>query len=304
MSGRTIQLGGHRVEVSRADKVLFPRDGLTKGDIAEYYHRVGSTLVRYTKDRPLASERYPDGIEGQRIFQKNVSARTPGWVRRVEVPKREGGRNIQVVCEEPDTLVHLADQGVLTPHVWLSRTDDLERPDRMVFDLDPSDNGVEELRSAAHHTRRLLEEVGLPAFVMTTGSRGFHVLVPLRREDTFHRVREFARGIATVLSERSPELLTVEQRKEDRAGRVFVDYLRNSYAQTTVAPYSVRARDTAPVATPISWRELDEVGPRGFTLGDVPERLATHGDEWSGIGNRATSLTRPRRRLAELRSGS
>ncbi|NYH77849.1 bifunctional non-homologous end joining protein LigD [Actinopolyspora biskrensis] len=300
MNEKTLRSSGRSVEVSRADKVLYPQDGITKGDIAEYYRRVGSTVVRYTDERPLAAERYPDGIEGQRIFQKNVPAHTPKWIERAPVPKKEGGETVHMICAEPAALIHLADQACLTPHVWLSRVDDLQRPDRMILDLDPSGNDLRTLRSAARSAGDLLEELGLTPFVMTTGSRGFHVLVPLRREQTFDQVRDFARDAATVLAEREPRTLTVEQRKTDRSGRVFVDYLRNAYAQTTVTPYAVRARKTAPVATPISWQELDRVEPWGFTIHDVQQRLDEHGDEWSSIGNRARSLERPRRLLDDL----
>ncbi|SDQ27416.1 non-homologous end-joining DNA ligase [Actinopolyspora saharensis] len=300
MNEKTLRSAQRSVEISRADKVLYPRGGITKGDVAEYYRRVGPTVVRYADGRPLAAERYPDGIEGQRIFQKNVPAHTPDWIERVAVPKKEGGETVHMVCTEPAALMHLADQACLTPHVWLSRVDDLQRPDRMVLDLDPTGNDLRTLRSAARSAGELLEELGLAAFVMTTGSRGFHVLVPLRREQTFDQVRDFARDVATVLAEREPRKLTVEQRKTERSGRVFVDYLRNAYAQTTVTPYALRAGKTAPVATPISWQELDRVEPWGLTIHDVPQRLHEHGDEWSSIGNRARSLGHPRRLLDDL----
>lgn len=165
--------------------MLYPDDGITKADLAEYYRRVGDTLVRYTRDRPLAAERFPDGIEGQRIFQKNASDHFPDWIRQYPVPKKEGGRTVHVVRDEPATMVYLADQACSTPHVWLSRVDDLDRPDRMIFDLDPAGNDLAALRHAAGAVRDLLEEIGLVAYLMTTGSRGYHVPTPPRGERTF-----------------------------------------------------------------------------------------------------------------------
>ncbi|GAB3553939.1 bifunctional non-homologous end joining protein LigD [Actinopolyspora lacussalsi] len=302
MSERTLRTAGHSVAVSKADKVLFPEDGFTKGDIAEYYREVGHTIVRYTRERPLAAERYPDGITGQRIFQKNVSEHAPDWIRRFSTPKKEGGVTVHAVCDEPATLVYLSDQACLTPHVWPSRVDALDFPDRLIFDLDPEGNDLETLRDAARSTRDLLDELSLPSFVMTTGSRGFHVLVPLRRHENFDEVRDFAGQVAAVLAEREPETLTVQQRKEERGNRVFVDYLRNAYGQTAVAPYAVRARPGAPVATPLGWDELPEVTPWEFTVRDIPARLREHGDPWSELGNRAHSLKRARNLLEHLRS--
>ncbi len=300
MSTETKRAANRSVEISRADKVLYPEDGITKADLATYYQRVATTMTRYTRERPLAAERFPDGIGGERVFQKNIPKHFPDWVRSVEVPKKDGGVTVHPVCDDAATLVYLADQACITQHLWLSRIDDLDRPDRLIFDLDPPSNDLAALRSATTQVRDLLDELGLAAFVMTTGSRGYHVLTPLRRDETFDEVREFAHAVAGELARRHPDTLTIEQRKADRRGRIFVDYLRNAYAQTAVAPYAVRARDRAPVATPLHWDELDGVEPWRFTIGDVPARLDEHGDPWSGLGNHARSLQRPRQQLGKL----
>lgn len=289
--------GYRKGEVSRPDKVFFPGDGIEKGHLAEYYQHVAATILRYTRERPVAAERFPDGITGERIFQKNVGEHFPSWIPRVEVPKKEGGETLHAVCDDAATLGYLVDQGCITPHVWLARTDALERPDRLIFDLDPADEDLDLLRFAARRVRELLEGLGLVPFLMTTGSRGFHVLVPLRREDYFDTVRGFTREAATLLAEQEPRALTVEQRKEDRGQRVFLDYLRNAYAQTSVVPYAVRAKPAAPVATPLSWDELESTEPWRFTIAEVPQRLRRDGDPWSGLGNHARSLARPRREL-------
>lgn len=301
MSSDVLRAGSRKVRVSRADKVFFPDDGVTKGQLAEYYRQVGKTVAGHVRGRPLALERYPDGIGGERIFQKNVPAHYPDWIRSVEVPKKDGGVTVHAVGHDVATLVYLADQGCITPHAWSSRVDDLDRPDRLVFDLDPADADVDRLRAAAGDVRGVLDELGLSAWLMATGSRGFHVVSPLRREEDFDGVRDFARQVATALAERDPANLTAEQRKDQRGSRIFVDYLRNGYAQTSVAPYAVRARPGAPVATPLSWDELDEARPDRFDIGSVLERLRDLGDPWSGFLRRGRSLTNARKRLEELR---
>lgn len=298
MSTATLRAGGAAVEVSHAEKVFFPGVGVTKGGLAEYYQRVAPTMLRHVRDRPLAQERYPDGIDGERIFQKNVPEHFPDWIRRVEVPNKEGGTTIHAVAADKGTLVYLADQACVTPHTWLARADKLDVPDRLIFDLDPAGGGLELLRFAARRVGDLLADVGLVPFLMTTGSRGFHVVAPLRRDVDFDAVREFAREAATFLAEREPKWLTVEQRKEKRGGRIFLDYLRNAYAQTAVPPYAIRALPAAPVATPLSWVELDRAGPQDYTIANVLDRVADSGDSWSNFANRARSLARPRRRLA------
>lgn len=300
MSTQAKQVGGRTIEISKADKVLYPDDGITKADLATYYQQVADTLTRYTRDRPLAAERFPDGIDGERVFQKNTPDHFPGWIRRVEVPKKDGGSTVHTACDDPATLVFLADQACITPHVWLSRTDLLEHPDRLIFDLDPADNDLDSLRTAAKQVRELLDQIGLVGFVMTTGSRGFHVLSPLRRDAHFDDVRDLAHGVAAELARRNPRTLTTEQRKKDRAGRIFLDYLRNAYAQTAVAPYAVRARANAPVATPLHWDELDETTPQQHTIHNTPDRLRNHGDPWSALGTHARSPRQPRENLTAL----
>lgn len=301
MNTTTLRAGRTAVEVSHAEKVFFPDDRITKGGLAEYYRRVAPIMLRHVRGRPVAQERYPDGIAGERIFQRNVPEHFPDWVPRVDVPTKEGGTTTHAICENAATLVYLADQACITPHTWLARVDQLDVPDRLIFDLDPAGGGLDLLRFAARGVRDLLTEVGLVPFLMTTGSRGFHVVAPLRRGAGFDAAREFARDAATLLAEREPKWLTVEQRKEKRGGRIFLDYLRNAYAQTAVPPYAVRALPTAPVATPLSWEELDRSDPQQYTVRNVLDRLADTGDPWSNLANRARSLERPRRRLTRRR---
>jgi len=295
----TIDVDGRSVEVSREDKVLFPEDGVTKGDLVEYYRQVAPVMLRHLRDRPLVMHRFPDGIDGEGFYQKDTPEYFPEWIRRVSVEK-EGGTVEHVVCSSAADLVYLADQACITPHVWLSTVGDLQRPDRIVFDLDPPDGGVAAVRSAARRVRDLMEEIGLVPFVMTTGSRGYHVVLPLRQETVFDDARDLAHDAARVLAARHPDELTVAQRKEKREGRVLVDYLRNSYAQTQVTPYAVRARAGAPVATPIDWDELGSVDPRRYDLDAALRRLRQKDDPWQDLPRHARSFDGPREALDQL----
>jgi bifunctional non-homologous end joining protein LigD len=297
------RVGGVTVPLSHLGKTFFPGDGISKGDLVEYYREVGPRIVPYVRDRPLAMVRYPDGITGRRIVQKNISRNFPDWVSRVEVGKQDGAV-CQVVGDKPATLVYLANQACIELHVFLSALRDLDRPDQLVFDLDPPGEGhFGEVCRHALGLRELLEDqLGLTAYVKTTGGKGLHVHVPLRPEAGFGAVREFAREAAGLLAARAPDRLTVEQRKERRGQRIYLDIMRNAYAQLAVAPYSVRARPGAPVATPLHWDELCDgrLSPRQFTLRTIPGRLAGPADPWQGMARHRRGLSAARRRLDAL----
>jgi bifunctional non-homologous end joining protein LigD len=290
-----------RVQVSRPEKVLFPQAGVTKGDLAAYYERVAEQMLPHVRGRPISMQRFPDGIDGYGFFHKDVPDHFPEWIRRVEVRKR-GGTVTHAITSDADTLVYLADQACITPHVWLSRRDRLERPDRLVFDLDPSVEDFAAVRRAARDLGALLEEIGLAPFAMTTGSRGLHVWVPLRREHAFDDVRAFARDVARVLAARSPDALTLEARKAKRGDRILIDIGRNAWAQTAVPPYAVRPKPKAPVATPLEWAELQDskLRPDRWTVKNLFRRLAAKGDPWSDMGRRASGLRGARKRLEAL----
>jgi bifunctional non-homologous end joining protein LigD len=293
----TIRAGRRSVEISRPEKPLFP-SGITKADLARYYEQVAEPMLSHIAGHPLNLERYPDGIEHHGIFQQRAGSHFPAWIARVEVPKK-GGTVEHVVADQPATLVYLAGQGCITPHAWLSRRDRLERPDRMIFDLDPSEGGRGDVRVAALAIGDLLRDLGLRCWPMTSGSRGYHVMVPLQRRADYDVVRLFSRRFAALAAAREPKLFTTEQRKAKREKKILIDVLRNAYAHTAVAPYAVRARPAAPVATPLRWEELSDAGvrPDGFTLREIPERLEQTGDPWKDAASQAQSLGPARRRL-------
>jgi len=302
--GQIVQVDRHRIELTRPTKVLFPVEGITKGDLIDYYRRMAPRILPHMRGRPLAMERYPDGIEQPSFFHKAVPSYYPDWIKTVTV-KKAGGTVTHVVCDDKATLVFLANQACITPHIWLSRVDKLHYPDQMVFDLDPSGDDFGLVQSTAQDLSRLLDVLGLPAYVKTTGSKGLHVVVPLKREGDFDSVRAFARRLAAVVVDDDPEHRTLEQRTNKRHGRVFVDTNRNAYAQTIAPAYAVRARPHAPVSVPLDWSELNnkDLRPDGVTIRTVFERVEKFGDPWHEYRRAAASLRSAYRRL-EKRSAT
>ena len=285
----TVRAGRRKVEVRRADKPLFGPDGATKADLADYYARIAPLMLPLVRGRPVALERYPEGIDRPGFLVQHPSH--PKWIRTVWT---SSGRMME--CQEPAALVWCADQAAISLHTWSSRTPRLGLPDRMVLDLDPVGEGeqaFESCRDAAWRVREELAELGLTAYVMTTGSRGLHVHSPLRPEVDDQEVRRLAKAVADRVAASAPAEWTTRVRKAARHGRMFVDYLRNGTGQLAVAPYSVRARPGAPVATPVTWEELDQLtSSRDFAI-DLERQECP----FAGMRRHARS---PRRALALL----
>jgi bifunctional non-homologous end joining protein LigD len=287
------------IKFSHLDKVLFPQDTITKGELIDYYRSVAERMLPHLRDRPLALARYPNGIDKPSFFQQAAPAHLPSWIRQVTVPK-EDGEISHVLCQDEQTLAFLANQAAVTLHAWLSRADRPERPDQVLFDLDPP-HDFGEARHAALALRNLLTELGLPCVVKTTGGRGLHVSVPIERRFEADELREFARDVCAILESREPDRYTSEVRKAKRGDRLFLDVTRNAYAQLAVAPYTVRATPDARVATPLEWDELDDetLEPARFTLRTMGDRLG-EADPWHVLPEPATSLTAARRRVDSL----
>jgi bifunctional non-homologous end joining protein LigD len=270
--------------ITHPEKVLFPDDGITKGELASYYEAIAPIMVPHIRARPVTMERYPAGIGAPGFMQKNVSKGLPEWLERAEVPKKGGTVRHPLVCDTR-SLLWLANQNSITPHVWTSRAPNLGQPDICVFDLDPSEDDPDILRATALGLRVLLNELALTSWVKTSGSKGFHIVVPLDGKAGFGEVWRFANAVGTVLVKRDPQHLTQEFIKADRGGRILVDTGRNGYSATFAAPYAVRAKPGAPVSAPCTWEELErgEVGPRTFTLRTMAGRIAVVGDLWSDM---------------------
>ena len=296
-----LEVEGRAISLSHTDKVLFPEPGLTKGDLIAYYRRIAPVMLPHLAGRPLSLQRYPDGITAAGFMQKNAGEYFPEWIERAALAKQDGEVR-HVIARDAATLAYLANQAAITLHVGLARIDRVDQPDRLVIDLDPSDEDFAKVRRAAKQARQLLEAVGLVPFVQTTGSRGLHVWVPLERRESFDEARAFAGAIAARLVAGSPDELTTEQRKAARGDRVYVDIARNAYGQTAAAPYTVRARPSAPVATPLDWDELGDraLTPQRYTIGNLFRRLGQRADPWRDIARHAQPLDAAKARLAAL----
>jgi len=288
----TVSLGRRRVQISHPDKELFPDPTVTKLDLASYYEGVADAMLPLIRGRPLALQAFPDGIAAKGYFMKSVPDYFPSWITRATVPKK-GGTLTQVIAENAATLVYLAGQNVITPHIWLSRADRPYEPDRLIIDLDPSPGaGFDDVRAAARDAGERLRDAGLHPFAMVTGSRGIHVVCPLRRGPSFPDVHGFAHMVAEAMVAANPDHLTLEWRRADRGSRIYIDVNRINYAQHGVAPYGVRPRPGAPVAMPIHWDELSDahLAPDRWTIATAPDRLRDEGDAWRGIGRHARKL--------------
>lgn len=287
-----LRVGRRRIAISHADRPLFP-NGVTKLDVARHYERVAPAMLPYVRGRPLALQAFPAGIARPGFFMKAVPDHFPDWLGRATVAKR-GGTITHVVADDAATLVYLAGQNVVTPHTWLSRADEPRRPDRLIVDLDPSGASFAAVRAAAREAGARLRDAGLVPYAMATGSRGLHVVCPLRRGPSFGEVHAFARALAEAMVADDPRRLTLEWRRADRGDRIYLDVNRVGYAQHVVAPYGIRARERAPVAVPLRWDELSDrrLRPDRWTVRDVGARLDAEGDPWRGLARRARALPR------------
>jgi bifunctional non-homologous end joining protein LigD len=290
---RELTIHGRSIDVSNPGKVLFPAEGLTKTDVIDHYRTVADVMLPHVSGRPLTLRRYPDGIAADGFFQKEASDFFPDWLRVVKVPRRDGGAPVRhVVCETEADLVYLANLATIEFHIWLSTESVLDDPDRLVVDIDPPDDvTVRELRDVARRLRGELERFGLTAFVQATGGRGFHVVAPLDATAGYDDVRQLARDLVEDVAAADSDRLTTAIRKDARGNRIFLDINRNGYGQTYVAPYSLRARPGAPVATPLSWSELGKATPNGFDSTRLRRRLAQKADPWRQIDQSAGSAS-------------
>ena len=288
--------------ITHPEKILFPDVGITKGELASYYETIAPVMLPHLRRRPITMERFHRGISSPGFFQKDVSKGFPDWLERVEVPKH-GGTVHHPLANDKRSLLWLANQNSITIHVWPSRTPNLYNPDICIFDLDPSkEDDLETLARSALNLRDFLAELGLPSWIKTSGSKGFHIAVPLDGKSDFGTVARFAHVVGRILVKRNPERLTQEFHKVDRGGRILVDTGRNGYSATYAATYTVRAKTGAPVSAPCTWEELEsgDVGPRTFTLRTMAQRVSVVGDLWADLLKKRRSLKQPIDRLRKL----
>lgn len=283
----TVNVGGRSIKVSNPGKIFYPRDKITKRMLVQYYVKVSGYMLPHIKDRPLTMHRFPAGVDREGFYQKEAPHYFPEWIQRYRAVNKTGGDTTYPLCNDAESLAYIAEQGCVTLHVWLSRVDKPDQPDKIVFDLDPPGPEFQPARIAALLLKEFLDKLELSCYVMTTGSRGLHVVLPLKRQYSFEQTRRFAQRVGKILSKKYPDHITVEPRKEKRQGRLYLDTTRNSYGQTSVAPYSLRAKNQAPVATPIEWRELDNssLNAQSYSIKNIFSKLRREGDPWRNIYN-------------------
>jgi bifunctional non-homologous end joining protein LigD len=289
--------------ITHPEKVMFPADGITKGDLAKYYETIAPVMLPHLKGRPVTMERYPAGIGKKGFWQKDISKGFPDWLERVAVPKKDGVVHHPVVTDLR-SLLWVTNQNTITHHVWISRVPELYHPDICVFDLDPSRDDPPSVRAAAIGLRNLLDELGLPSWIKTTGSKGFHILVPLDGKSNMSEVARFAETVGRLFVSLAPEHLTQEFNKVDRKGRIYVDTGRNGYSATFAAAYTVRAKPGAPVSAPCTWEEIEKgsVDPGSFNLRNMAARIKKSGDLWADMLRKRRSLKKPIEKLKRMAS--
>jgi bifunctional non-homologous end joining protein LigD len=301
---RVARRGSREVRLSSADRVLFPEDGVTKGDLWDYYAAVAPALVPHLKDRPFTMKRFREGAAGGFFFQKDAPKGKPDWIptKRFRTWPREGESRLVdfPLVNDQLALLWMVQMHCIDMNAWYSRVDKPERPDFVLFDLDPPDGEFGLGVRVAHLVHGLLDELGIRGYVKTSGADGVHVLVPVTRRSTFDQAREFADGVAQVLADRHPGLVTTEWRKAKRRG-VFLDARQNGWGKTIASVYSVRPKPGAPVSTPLRWEELTEdVSPRDFGMAEALDRLKRHGDLFKPVLEEPQALAPARKELERL----
>lgn len=266
------------MEVSNPDRVMFPATGHTKADVVAHYEHVGERLLRFAAGRPLTLQRFPKGVAAKGFMQKNAAAHFPESIGRYPVSKRDGDTTEYPVVTQPEDLAYLANQGTITFHMWTSTVSRPHHPDWMILDLDPEADDLEGVRFATGVLRGLLSEFGIEGFPLATGSKGFHIWVPLTGEQEFGEISQATRALAGLAAHLHGDELTIEFLKKERKGRVFVDWLRNTGIATVVAPFSLRPRPSAPIAVPLRWGELASARPDRWTLDALEDRFEVDTD--------------------------
>lgn len=300
-----LNVEGHSVQISNPEKILFPQAGITKAEYAAYYERVAPFMLAHIRDRPLSMERFPDGIEGERFYQKEVPDYFPDYVERVDVKAEEDQPKFYATAVNRASIVYLANL-VTIPHIWMSLKDDLRKPDRMVWDLDPMGLSFDKVKTAAKLLRYLLGEIGVTPYPMVTGSRGLHMIAFVRPVHDVDEIFDFTKKVAQLITRKLPQLFTVTYTKSRRGRKIYIDYHRNVYAQTAVAPYAVRALEGAPIAMPIRWGDVedDALEATSFTIRNAFERLDSDGDAWIHDYEIMERIDGPSDRVGELLASS
>ncbi len=285
-----MKINGREISISNKDKELFP-GGITKGDLIDFYLDISDYLLPHLKDRPVMVRRFPNGIKEQGFYQKKISDYFPDWMPSHQVKKKEGHIDHIMVADEA-SLVYLVNQGAITFHTWLSKIGHLHKPDKLIIDLDPPADDFEPVRKAAFHIKGFFASNDIKIYLMTTGSKGLHLVLPLKASHNFDKVREIAKKFGEKLVKKYPDTFTLEQRKENREGKIYFDIQRNAYGQTGISPYSLRPIDKAPIATPLDWHDLDnpDITAGSYTIDNIKRRLGQKREPWKEMNKNSIDI--------------
>ncbi len=276
-----IKIGGHTLKVTNQDKLYFPEDGVTKGDVLKYYQAVYPYISRYLKDRPQSLLRSANGIRGQAFFHKDAGDLAPEWMKTVKIYSESADKKIDyLICNEKAGLAFMNNLGCIEINPWNSRLGSINKPDYLVIDLDPSENNdFNQVVETALVVRKLLESAGAKCYCKTSGSTGLHVYIPLGAQYTYLQIRKFAKGLAALVEEELPEITTIDRPLNKRKGRIYIDYLQNRKGQTLASVYSLRPKPGATISTPLEWKEVKKgLHPSQFHIGNIFKRLEKKGD--------------------------
>jgi bifunctional non-homologous end joining protein LigD len=297
-----LKIGKHLLSLSHLDKLYYPDDGYTKGDLIEYYYDISKYILPYLKDRPLIMKRYPNGIQGSSFHQHDVDE-APDYVRTVRLDVVEGHAVDYAVCDNVATLLYLSNLGAIERHPWHSRISNLDRPDYFIFDLDPGEGvAYDTICELAIKTKEVLERLGLASYVKTSGSRGIHIYAPIKTAYSYEEVADFAEQVAAMIARKNPHMATVERAlRQRKRGQIYLDHMQNARGKSVVAPYSVRPKPGATVSAPLEWGEVEraKITPQDFTIRTMVKRLEDKGDLFKEVLKNRQSLDEARQKVEE-----
>lgn len=289
MKDKIVVVEGTKLKLTNLEKELWPasagKPGITKFDLINYFDSMAEYILPYLKDRPLSMHRFPDGINGEGFFQKNIGDLKFPWMKTKKIKNEESNEIVEyLVCNDKTTLIYLANLACIELHPWLAKINDLKHPDFLVIDLDPEDVPFSQVIDVALATKEVLDRLNIVGFIKTSGIRGMHIYINCGSKYSYHQIKDFAEILAHLINKEVPEITSLERLPENRKNKIYIDWLQNAEAQTVVAPYSPRPMPGATVSTPLSWNELDDkISPKNFTIANIKKRLKNKGDIFKGI---------------------
>lgn len=296
-----VKIGKEEVELSNLDKVYFPKEKFTKGDVIDYYRSIAKVILPYLKDRPENLNRHPNGIHGESFYQKDVDHQGPDWVRTIGIHSESNNKTVRyLICDDEATLTYMANLGCIEINPWHSRSEAIGHPDYCLIDLDPQVKDFDLVIETAQVVHKILEKAGAKHYVKTTGKRGIHILIPLGAQYTYEESRHFAELVVNLVHAELPKTTSLERHPAKRRGKIYLDYLQNSKGQTMAAPYCLRPVEGLQVSTPLDWSEVKPgMRPSDFTVHNIHKRLEKNGDLLKGLLGKGIDLEAALKKLEQ-----